>query len=849
MINTRTCSTLQPLFSSADTVNCHKQRGRTKGMSVGQELPSQADIVIIGGGIVGVSVAYHLAKRGATDVVLLERRQLTCGTTWHAAGLIGQLRATFNLTRLAQYTAQLYSGLEAETGQATGFRQSGSLAVAATAARLEELKRGASMARSFGLEVDVLSAREAAQMWPLLEAADLAGAVYLPKDGRTNPVDTTQALARGAKSRGVRILENCAVTGINTAAGRITGVRTAQGDVRAKVVVNCGGMWARDIAGWVDACVPAHAAEHFYIVTQPLPGLPPGLPVLRDADGCSYFKEDAGKLLVGWFEPQAKPWGMRGIPETFCFESLPQDLAHIEPLFAAAMHRVPALESAGVQLFFNGPESFTPDDRYLLGECPEVQGLFVAAGFNSIGIQSAGGAGKVLADWIVDGHPPMDLWDVDVRRCMPFQRNRKYLHDRTVESLGLLYAMHWPFRQPEAARGVRKSALHDRLAAQGACCGEVAGFERANWFAPEGIQPQYEYSYARQNWFEYSAAEHRCVREQVGLFDLSSFAKFTVQGRDAARCLNRICAADVDVPVGKIVYTPWLNERGGIEADLTVTREAQDRYLVVSSCATQIRDFDWLRKHLPEDARCAALDVSSGLSVLALMGPRSRSLLGSLTDTDLSNAAFPFGTSRIIDLGYARVRASRITYVGELGWELYIPAEFVQSVHDEITTRGREFGLRPAGYHALNSLRMEKAYRHWGHDISPDETPLEAGLGFTVAWSKPGGFIGREALLRQREQGVRRRLVNFKLRSAEPLLYHNEPIWRDGQIVGRISSGMFGHTLQRSLGMGYVHNPSGLVTPDWISSGRYEIEIAAERVAADASLQAFYDPRGERIRS
>jgi glycine cleavage system T protein len=813
-----------------------------------QSVPAEADIVIVGGGIVGASVAYHLARRGATNVVLLERGQLTCGTTWHAAGLVGQLRATLNLTRLAQYTAQLYSGLEAETGQATGFKQTGSLAVAQTPARLEELKRGASMARSFGLEVDILTAGEAQGLWPLLESRDLVGGIYLPKDGQTNPVDTTQALARGARSRGVQIFEHCRVTAIHTGSGRVTGVRTQAGDIRAKVVVNCGGMWARDIGGWVEACVPVHAAEHFYIVTEPLPGLAPGLPILRDADGYSYFKEDTGKLLVGWFEPKAKPWGMRGIPESFSFEHLPEDLAHIEPLIAASIRRVPALESVGVQVFFNGPESFTPDDRYLLGEAPEVRGLFVAAGFNSIGIQSAGGAGRVLADWIVDGHPPMDLWDVDIRRCAPFQRNRKYLHDRTVESLGLLYAMHWPFRQPETARGVRKSPLHDRLLSRGACFGEVAGFERANWFAPPGVAAEYRYSYGRQNWFEYCAAEHVGVRERVGLFDQSSFAKFAVVGVDAERVLNQICAGDVAVPVGKIVYTQWLNERGGIEADLTVTREAEDRYLVVTACATQVRDFHWLRTHIPQDARAVAVDVSSAFVVLAVMGPRSRELLSALTDADLSNEAFPFGFSRTIDLGYARARASRITYVGELGWELYIPTEFAQSVYDEIVRVGAAHELVHAGYHAMNSLRLEKAYRHWGHDITDEDTPLEAGLGFAVAWTKAADFIGRAALLRQKEQGVRRRLVNFKLSQDGPLLYHNEPIWRDGRIVGRVTSGMFGHTLGRPLALGFVANPDGLASPEWIQAGRYELEIAAERFAAQVSLQPFYDPSGRRIK-
>ncbi len=813
-----------------------------------QSIPSHARVVIIGGGIVGCSVAYHLGKRGCTDVLLLERRRLTCGTTWHAAGLVGQLRATQNLTRLAQYTTQLYEGLERETGQATGFKQVGSIAVAASEARFEELKRGASMARCFGLEVQILSPGAARERWPLLATDDLVGAVFLPKDGQTNPVDTTQALARGARKAGVRIAEDVRVTAIRTARGRVTGVATEAGEVRADVVVNCAGMWAREVGGWANVGVPLHAAEHFYIVTQPIAGLASGLPILRDADACSYFKEDTGKLLVGWFEPRAKPWGEGGIPETFAFDQLPADLGHIEPLFAAAMRRVPVLESAGVQVFFNGPESFTPDDRYLLGEAPELRGMYVAAGFNSIGIQSAGGAGKVLADWIIDGHPPFDLWDVDIRRCAPFQRNRRYLRDRTVETLGLLYAMHWPFRQAETSRGVRKSALHDRLAAAGACFGEVAGFERANWFAAAGAEPRYEYSYGRQNWFERSAGEHRAVREQVGLFDQSSFAKFVLQGRDAATVLGRICANDVDVPLGKVVYTQWLNERAGIEADLTVTREAEDAYLIVSSCATQTRDFSWLRRSIPNEARAVALDVSSAYAVLGLMGPRSRELLATLTDADLSTAAFPFATSQIIDLGYARVRASRITYVGELGYELYIPTEFAQSVYDVIVSAGAAFGLRLAGYHALNSLRMEKAYRHWGHDIGDEDTPLEAGLQFAIAWNKPGGFVGLEPLSEQREAGVRRRLVAITLERADRLLYHNEPIWRNGELVGRISSGMFGHTLGAALGLGYVANSGVPVSAEWIAAGQYEVEVAAERVPARVSLRPFYDPAGARVR-
>ncbi len=814
-----------------------------------QSLPSHAGVVIIGGGIVGCSVAYHLVKRGVSDVLLLERRQLTCGTTWHAAGLVGQLRATHNLTRLAQYTTQLYEGLERETGQATGFRQVGSVAVAASAARFEELKRGASMARVFGLEVQLLSPHAARERWPLLAIDDLVGAVYLPKDGRTNPVDTTQALARGARRGGARIVEGAKVTGIRTSGGRVTGVATEAGEVRADVVVNCAGMWGREVGALAGVSVPLHAAEHFYIVTEPIAGLPADLPILRDADACSYFKEDTGKLLVGWFEPRAKPWAEDGIPEGSAFEQLPPDLAHIEPLFAGAMRRVPALESTGVQVFFNGPESFTPDDRYLLGEAPELKGFYVAAGFNSIGIQSAGGAGKVLADWIVDGHAPFDLWDVDIRRCAPFQRNRRYLRDRTVEALGLLYAMHWPYRQPQSARGVRKSALHDRLAAAGACFGEVAGYERANWFGAPGSSPRYEYSYGRQNWFDACAAEHRAVRERVGLFDQSSFAKFVLKGRDAAAVLGRICANDIDVPVGRIVYTQWLNERGGIEADVTVTREAEDSFLIVSGCATQTRDFNYLCRAIPPDAAAVAVDVSAAYAVLGLMGPESRALLRELTDADLGTAAFPFGTSRVIDLGYARVRASRITYVGELGYELYIATEFAQGVYDALVAAGSAFGLKLAGYHALNSLRIEKAYRHWGHDITDEDTPLEAGLGFALAWDKPQRFLGREALLRQRRDGLRRRLAGFALETPERLLYHNEPIWRDGVLVGKISSGMFGHTLGVALGLGYLERAGDEpITAEWIGSGRYEIEVAAERVPARVSLRPFYDPAGERVK-
>lgn len=815
------------------------------------KLPSHANVLIVGGGIAGCSIAYHLTKLGIRDVVLIERKQLTCGTTWHAAGLVGQLRATRTLTELAQYTSGLYASLEAETGQATGFRQHGAVSVATNAARLEELHRGASMGKNFGLAVEVLTPAQIRERWPLLNVADLVGGIFLPKDGQTNPVDTTRALAQGAKMRGARIFENTKVTRLLIEGGRARGAETDAGMIAADIVVICGGMWSRDLAAGVGVTVPLHAAEHFYIVTEPIAGLPAGLPVLRVPDECAYYKEDAGKILMGCFEPVAKPWGMDGIPEDFCFDTLPEDYDHFEPILDAAVRRLPALATAGIQLFFNGPESFTPDDRYYIGETPEVQGLFVATGFNSVGIAASGGVGKVMAEWIRDQRPPPDLDGVDIRRALRFQGNRHYLRDRTVESLGLLYAMHWPYYHCVTARGARRTALHDRLLAGGACMGETAGWERPMWFAGPGEVPEHRYSFGRQSWHEPCGRECLATRDRVALFDQSSFTKYLVQGKDACRVLNRISTANMDVAVGRIVYTQWLNENGGIEADLTVTRLNEREYLVVTAAVSQVRDLAWLRRHLGEADHCTVTDVTSGTAMLSIMGPSSRDLLGTVSGANVSNEVHGFGWSRELDIAYARVRASRITYVGELGYELYVPTEHVLDVYERLVDAGSGFGLAHAGYYAMGACRVEKGYRSWGHDIGDADTPLEAGLGFTVAWDKPGGFIGREALAAQKAAvALPKRLIQVALKDVSadaPLLFHEEPLLRDGILVGSIKSGAFGHRVGRSLGMGYVHCSDG-VTRDWLASGQWSVEVAWTTHPIDVQLEPFYDPRNTRIR-
>ena len=813
-----------------------------------QAFPTQSRVVIIGGGIAGCSIAYHLAKLGWSDVTLLERGELTCGTTWHAAGLVTQLRATHTMTELCRYGPVLYGALQEETGQATGFKANGSLQVARTQGRLTEVARMISLGQVFGVEARMVDAAEAKALYPLLDESRILGGGFIRGDGQTNPIDTTMALAKGARARGVRIIEGVSVSGFEMTNGAVSGVVTDQGTMACEIVANCAGIWARDIGRLAGVNVPLYAAEHMYITPEADAAIPPDLPVLRDTDGTVYVKEDAGKLLVGAFEPEAKPLPLDALPATFEFGELQEDWDQFGPPMTRAMEMIPLLENAGIRHFMNGPESFTPDNRFILGEAPELKNFFVAAGFNSQGILSGAGVGRAVAEWIVEGQPTMDLSEIDIARFQRFQVNRRYLHDRISESLGLLYAMHWPHLQVETARPARETPLHSRLAKHNACFGEAGGWERANWYAPEGVTPAYEYAYGRQNWFAHVGEEHKAVREAVGLFDLSSFGKAVVQGRDAEAQLQHICVADMAVPVGKVVYTQFLNSRGGIEADLTVTRLAEDKYLVVTAAVSQERDLNWIRRHLDDDAFVTLQDVTSGYGVLSVMGPNSRQLLSRLSDADFSNAAFPFGTSQEIDIGYAKARAMRISYVGELGWELYLPTEFSGPVFDLLLAEGAGHGLRLAGYHALDSLRSEKGYRHWGHDITPADTPLEAGLGFAVSFRKNSDFIGRDALERQKETGLGRKLVHFLMDDPEPILLHDEPVFRNGELVGMTTSGSFGYTLGRSVGMGYVKMPEG-ADKAWFEDASYLIDLGGSRHAAKASVRPFYDPGHERVKS
>jgi len=803
---------------------------------------TQARVVVIGGGVVGASVAYHLTRLGIADVALLERRSLTCGTTWHAAGLIGRLRGTRTASRLVDDSARLYARLPEETGYATGWKRCGSLVVARTAERLHQLRRYVAIGSTCGVDAHIVSPAEARRLWPLCRVDDLAGAMVVPDDGRVIPADVTQALAAGARAGGARVLENVTVSRVRTRDGVVTGVEMDEGIIECETIVNCGGMWARALAQRNGVVVPVWPCEHFYAVTRPIDGITPDLPVLRDLDACVYVREEVGGLLFGGFEPVAKPWLADPIPEHFAFSLLKEDWEQFEVLMRGAAERIPSLESAEIQLLLNGPESFTPDGNFVLGEAPGLRGYFVAAGFNSGGIAGAGGAGRALAEWIAGGTPTMDLTAYDPRRFLPRHAEPEFLVERMRELVGLHYALAWPNREPVSARGVLRSPLHDRLAARGACFGSKMGWERANWFAPPGVEPRTEYAFGRQNWFAAVAGEHRAAREGAALFDQTSFGKLAVEGPDAQALLGRLAPNDLDVPSGRTVYTPFLNERGGYESDLTISRVGDERWFVVTGSAQRVRDADWIRRHTPPGARVRVTDETEAWATLGLMGPRARHVLARATAADLDAAAFPFGSVREITVAGVAVRAIRMSYVGELGWELYVPVAGAGQVWDALERAG---GATPAGYYALDGLRLEKGYRAWSRELTPDDTPLEAGLGFTVRWDKPGGFIGREALLAQRARGLSRRLLLFALEDPEAVAWGDEPILRDGRVAGTLTSAAHGHTLGRPVAMGYVACTAGAPAESLLSA-RYEIDIAGTRIAATPALRAWVAPREDR---
>jgi len=806
-------------------------------------LPRHARAVIIGGGIIGCSVAYHLGKLGWTDVVLLERHKLTSGSSFHAAGLVGQLRTSANITQLLKYSVELYDRLEAETGQATGWKRNGGLRLACNRERLTEIKRQATTARSFGLEMHLLGPSEARDLWPLMEIEDVVGAAFLPTDGQANPSDLTQALAKGARMQGVTIVEDVAVTGITVVDGRATGVATSLGDIGCEAVVNCAGQWAREIGRMAGVSVPLVSIQHQYLITEAM-GAPRDLPTLRDPDRLIYFKEEVGGLVMGGYEPNPIPWAENGIPENFQFSLLNPDWDHFEPLMAEALARVPGLETAGIKQLLNGPESFTPDGNFILGESPEVDGFYVGAGFNAFGIASAGGAGKALAEWVAGGEPPMDLWPVDIRRFGRPHRDVGFVRTRTMEAYAKHYTMAWPFEEMRSARPTRVSPLYLRLKDEGAVFGEKLGWERPNWFAPPGVEPKDHYSYGRQNWFSHVGAEHAACRERAVIFDQTSFAKFEMIGRDAEAALQWICANDLAKPPGRLTYTQMLNRKGGIECDLTVARLTPDAFYIVTGTGFATHDFAWIRRNIPAGLDARLIDVTSAYAVLALMGPKAREVLRAVTRDDLS---FPFGQWREIHIAGIAVRALRVTYVGELGWELHLPVEGALAVHQRLIEAGRQHGLANAGYRAIESLRLEKGYRAWGSDIGPDHTPLEAGLGWAVKFSKPIPFLGREALEAQKSAPLKKRLAAFIVDPGTVLL-GRETIYRDGARVGWLTSGGFGYTIGRSIGYGYVRRAEG-VSDAFLASGAYELEVGTVRVPATLHMGPLYDPKGERIKA
>ncbi len=810
------------------------------------QFPTQAQVVIIGGGIVGCSTAYHLTKAGFKDVLLIERKELGSGTTFAAAGLLAQLRQNQEMTNLAKYACELYSTLGEETGVNTGFVRTGAIGVCQTEDRRFEWLRGAAMAKAFGIDMHEISLTEAEDMVPGMSTQGLKAAFYLPNDGQVDPIGATQALAKGAKNGGATIIENCKVLDILTKDGEVRGVKTENGDVACEYVINCAGMWSRDIGKKVNVSLPLHAAEHLHAITVPIEGLKKHFPTVRDFDGVTYFKEESGGILLGGFEVEAKPWGMKGIPENWKYTELAEDWDQLEVFMECGFDRFPALEDAQIRHLQISAESFTPDNAFMIGEAPHLKNFFVGCGMNSVGIAGSAGVGRALAQWISQGYPDEQLWPVDVRRWFPWQQNSKYLHDRVTESVGILYEQHYPNRQRATARPVICSPIHDRLKDNGAAFSMIAGWERADWFAPEGVEAVHKYDWKNPNWLPYQKEEHLAIRHGVGMYDLTSMGKFMVQGRDAQSVLQNICTNDVSGAPGTVVYTPVVNERGGFETDITVTKIDEETFFIVTAAGTPIRDLDYIKRRTPKDAICTIIDVTHGYSMLAIMGPKSRDLMADITGADLSNEAFPFSTAQEIDIAYTRAIAVRMSYVGELGWELYIPTNFTLAAFDTIMEKGKKHGLKLVGMQAVNSLRLETGYRHWESDITPDDTPWEAGLGFGVKLDKDD-FIGKEALMTQKQKGLTRKIVMFTLEDPDIMLYGSETIYRNGEYNGIATSGGYGFEIGAACAMGYMKNPEG-VTKEWIEAGRYEIMVEGKLRPAKLHLSSPYDPRNLRTK-
>ncbi|MEK1891310.1 MAG: FAD-dependent oxidoreductase [Phyllobacterium sp.] len=811
-------------------------------------MPTHAEIVVIGGGIIGCSTAYHLARDHKANVVLLEMGQLTSGSTWHAAGLVGQLRSSASITRVLKYSVDLYKRLDAETGLATGWKMTGCLRLATNEDRWTEFRRLATTARSFGMEMHLLSPQEVRSRFPLMEVDDLVGASWLPTDGQASPSDITQSLARGARMHGAKLIENIRVTGFEMEGDRIVRVRTDKGEITCEKVVNCAGQWARQVGELAGINVPLQPVKHQYIITDKIDGLAANAPTIRDPDRRTYFKEEVGGLVMGGYEPDPQPWTTGDVPNDWQFRLFDDDFDHFEQHMLQAIERIPAIAAVGVKQMINGPESFTPDGNFILGIAPECTNMFVGAGFNAFGIASGGGAGWVLAQWVVDGEAPLDLWTVDIRRFSNLHRDRQWVLDRTLEAYGKHYTVGFPHEEHTSARPAIVSPLYERLKQCGAVFGSKLGWERPNWFAPEGVKAEDVYSMGRQNWFDAVGDEHRRVREKVGIFDQSSFAKFELTGKDAGKALDYICANDVSKPAGRLTYTQMLNTRGGIECDLTVARLAEDQFYIVTGTGFRTHDFAWIKDHIGGKFDATLADITERFGTLSLMGPKARDVLAKVTNSDVGNVAFPFGHVREIEIAGTLVRALRVTYVGELGWELHVPIAATGGVFDALMQAGEPFAIRPVGYRALESLRLEKGYRAWGSDITPNDSPFEAGLGWAVKLKGQTDFLGRKAAEVTNNGQLKKRLAGITVFDKDVVLLGRETILRNGEPVGYLTSGGYGYTVDSPIGFGYIRNTEG-VDDAFLAEGEYELVVANQRFAAKLHLAPLYDPANVRIRA